>query len=322
MYIFSLDFSEITKIELILQKMEKWQKNHIESHLPELLDNTDCNDSLLSFLKSRNILSSEDIQRIKTTSVQHERATRLYEVLETRTDAFIVLSQALVKTKQSGAYLILNSKNFAKVNLIGNLKVTREKRLGRISITEDLEFFEGRFGTRDIAIRREDYPKILIEDTSSIEKEISFLTQLDCHKNVLRFFTSKIDDDLTHILLVFELCSCTLDEYLRDENKQLTECLKKSILKQLTSGLEFLHNRNTIYLNLRPTSILISEDLPCKVRPKFSNFSSAVEVSVKGKISINSERLSKNTHWLPGNILFGISEDQKHIDVVRFIFLN
>lgn len=295
--------------------METWQIDHINSHLPKLLANTICSNTFLATLQSKQILSSEDNDLIQSEKARIDKASLLYKIILTRKNSYDILLSALIETKQSGAHFILNA-SFVEFNRIIDLEYQKEKRLGKTSGNGDFVFYAGKFGNRHTAVRRERYLANSESATTRIKQEITLLTKLDCQKNIVRYFTCKIDEDLQHILLVFELCSSTLENLICGENQQLPKHSKISILKQLTSALRFLHSQNLIYLNIRPSSILISNDLPCKLRPKFSNFRSATYSSPDGISNVASEILWKNRDWLPGSIQLSLSDNLKEINVV------
>lgn len=294
--------------------METWQNKHINTHLPKLLKFTNCDDLFLAILQSKDILSSADTERIKIEKTWDEKASLLYKIIVTRTNSYNILLSALVETKQSGAHSILSTK-FMEFHQIGNLEFNKEKRLGGISGSGDFKYYEGKFSNRDIAIRRERCTWNSEYATSRLKREIELLTKLDYQENILRYFTCKIDDDLEHVLLVFELFNSTLEDYVRDKTQKQDEATKKSILKQLTSALCFIHGNKIIYLNLRHSSILISEVFPSKLRIKFSNFSSAVD-SPAGISNVIPETLMKNKDWLPGDIQQSMSDTSNEICVV------
>lgn len=298
--------------------MEAWQLNHIKNNLPQLLANTDCNVSLISILESKDVLSKQESELIQSKQTKYEKAKCLFKIIETRNNSYKILLSALDETKQSGAHLILNA-NFIKFNQFGNLEYQKEKRLGRISGCGEFVYYKGKFSNRKTAIRKECYTGDTEYATSRIKREIDLLTKLDCQENILRYFTCKFDDDLRHLLIVFERCSTTLEIYVRQRKDELDKAKKTSILQQLTSALCFLQFKNIIYLNLRPSSILISEDLPNNPRPKFSNFSSAFR-SADGKGNVLANTLEKNKDWLPGNIQSSIPKRLKEVNVVSFVY--
>ncbi|CAL8136896.1 unnamed protein product [Orchesella dallaii] len=90
--------------------MEKWEITHINKNLPKLLRITDCGTLFLAELKSKDLLSDDDIETLECASQRSGATTKnkeLYRILQTRDGAYGILLDAVRATNQSGVLKIL-----------------------------------------------------------------------------------------------------------------------------------------------------------------------------------------------------------------------
>lgn len=143
--------------------------------------------------------------------------------------------------------------------------------------------FKGWFGHRVVAIKRLVKPLSLGEWESDVEegegvvrrttvdqarREIALLIDSDVHPNVLRYYARKEDENFLYLAL--EMCSYTLADAVEcnpDLGLGLSESDYLSILRDMLSGLRFLHSINIVHRDLKPQNILLTEGSPpvCKI---------------------------------------------------------
>ncbi|KAK2947855.1 putative Polyadenylate-binding protein and nuclear [Blattamonas nauphoetae] len=102
-------------------------------------------------------------------------------------------------------------------------------------------------------------------DFNKNEHEISKL-QKNQHKNVVGFVEA-IEGDTAHFV-VLELCSCSLADRMSEGQKlgTLMDRVKVfRIVQDVLAGLGFLHSRNEVYGDVKPSNILIGADGTAKL---------------------------------------------------------
>ena len=134
--------------------------------------------------------------------------------------------------------------------------------------------FKGKFDGRPVAIKR-----LLSDFYSLADREISLLQEHDTHPNVIRYFYREQQERF--ILVALELAQCSLHEFIDPTGKEsssstnedfelktklLTEDYenikqnnvdKVELLRQVMSGLSFLHEKGLIHRDLKPQNILL-----------------------------------------------------------------
>ncbi|CAI4939927.1 BBT_HP_G0014210.mRNA.1.CDS.1 [Saccharomyces cerevisiae] len=117
--------------------------------------------------------------------------------------------------------------------------------------------FQGSFQGRPVAVKR-----MLIDFCDIALMEIKLLTESDDHPNVIRYYCSETTDRFLYIAL--ELCNLNLQDLVEsknvsDENLKLQkEYNPISLLRQIASGVAYLHSLKIIHRDLKPQNILVS----------------------------------------------------------------
>lgn len=159
-------------------------------------------------------------------------------------------------------------KNFMELQLLGHG--------GYGSVYKVLHKFEHNM----YAIKKILVTKDIIANNIDIFREIKLLSKLE-HKNIVRYYTSWIDndyqtiieyidnnqldktsDDLTDIPILFiqmELCEYTFLEYINKimESEEIEKRIK--YFTDIITGIEYLHDNNIMHRDIKPSNILYND---------------------------------------------------------------
>ena len=137
---------------------------------------------------------------------------------------------------------------------IGHLSVNLDSVLGYGGYGTIV--FKGTFGGRDVAVKR-----MLKEYYDVASHEVSLLQQHDDHPNVIRYFDKEAGGSFLYIAL--ELCPASLLDVI-ERPKDFPTLIPSNgldtpnMLKQITSGIHYLHTLKIVHRDIKPHNILIS----------------------------------------------------------------
>ena len=137
--------------------------------------------------------------------------------------------------------------------------------IGHLSVNTDIILgygghgtmvYKGTFGGRDVAVKR-----MLKEFYEIASHEVSLLQESDDHPNVIRYFDKETAGGFLYIAL--ELCPASLQDVIEKPHLQsslipATGLDMPNMLKQITSGLLYLHTLKIVHRDLKPQNILVS----------------------------------------------------------------
>ncbi|KAK2947312.1 putative Protein kinase domain containing protein [Blattamonas nauphoetae] len=140
------------------------------------------------------------------------------------------------------------------------------------------------------------------EDFNKNEHEISKL-QNNQHRNVVGFVDVLVGDAAHYVVL--ELCSCSLADRISELRKLGTMMDRVTVFRLVSdvlAGLGFLHSRNEVYGDVKPSNILIG----CDGRAKLGDFGGVVGVgTVK---TSNSAECGTMQFWGPEMFAVGVEK--------------
>ena len=137
---------------------------------------------------------------------------------------------------------------------IGHLSVNLDVILGHGG--HGTMVFKGSFGGRDVAVKR-----MLKEFYDVASHEVSLLQQHDDHPNVIRYFDKETAGSFLYIAL--ELCPASLLDVI-ERPRDFPALVPfgglntPNILKQITSGIHYLHSLKIVHRDIKPHNILVS----------------------------------------------------------------
>ena len=137
---------------------------------------------------------------------------------------------------------------------IGHLSVDTDNILGYGG--HGTMVYRGTFGGRDVAVKR-----MLKEFYDIASHEVSLLQESDDHPNVIRYFDKETAGGFLYIAL--ELCPASLQDVIEKPSCHpqlipLGGLDMPNMLKQITSGLLYLHTLKIVHRDIKPQNILVS----------------------------------------------------------------
>ena len=137
---------------------------------------------------------------------------------------------------------------------IGHLKVYTDTVLGFGS--HGTVVYKGSFGGRDVAVKR-----MLLEFYDIASHEVGLLQESDDHPNVIRYYDKESSGEFLYIAL--ELCPASLQDVIeKPMNFQTLIGVAgldlPDVLKQITSGIRYLHSLKIVHRDIKPQNILVS----------------------------------------------------------------
>lgn len=111
--------------------------------------------------------------------------------------------------------------------------------------------FKGRFENRDVAVKR-----MLLEFYDVASQEVDILRESDDHPNVIRYYCKHETEQFLYIAL--ELCPGTLEDMVRASHQFSVMYDPLDAVRQVTLGLQHLHNLQIVHRDIKPQNILVA----------------------------------------------------------------
>ncbi len=120
--------------------------------------------------------------------------------------------------------------------------------------------------------------------------EYKCLAKLEPHRNVVRYEGLFLDPSREFPVLIMELMTCNLHNFLLAEGNQgLSTKTKAALLYEIAKGLQFLHGERIIHRDLTARNVLMSSN----GTPKISDFGNSCLIATAGATSYVDTRTSR-----------------------------
>lgn len=204
---------------------------------------------------------------------------------------------ALLDTNQSGAHRILQQvKGSDRWLKFGDIQYNKNIVLGVGS--RNTRVYLGKMKCRDVAVKLID---IDYEIDPNTLREIKVLSRLSNHSNIVQFYhVETVETSISKfILLALEKCTYNLEQYIRDK---IYTMRKTEIMRQATTGLQYLHAHQIIHRDLKPANILLVIRVVGEGLVKLGDFGLSKELGEKGECSASTSSLGTR-QWIPAEII-------------------
>ncbi|XP_052213423.1 serine/threonine-protein kinase Nek7-like [Dreissena polymorpha] len=94
------------------------------------------------------------------------------------------------------------------------------------------------------------------KDVEHSEAEVRNLKALS-HVNLVRYVADFREDCGRTICIVMELCDCTLRSYMKKQECKPNELEVNNLICQVSRGLQYMHDRDVLHRDIKPTNILV-----------------------------------------------------------------
>jgi hypothetical protein len=109
------------------------------------------------------------------------------------------------------------------------------------------------------AIKKVHITNELIKDNFDIFREIQLFSKLN-HKNIVRYYSSWLNDNNSTLYIQMELCETTFRDYLNNIKQDESIDKRISYFKQIVEGIKYLHDNDIIHRDIKPSNILFVDD--------------------------------------------------------------
>ena len=141
------------------------------------------------------------------------------------------------------------------------------------------------------------------EDEAENEKNI--LSLIDTEKSPFIVSYRKYLNDGTFIYLILDLCEEPLDKHVKSQSIEHLQTHGRRMIKEILSGLEFLHDRGILHRDLKPRNVLVDVEN----RMKLADFGIS-RVLKEGETTIHTN--AKGTGgWMAAEVIKSIDEKVK-----------
>ena len=135
--------------------------------------------------------------------------------------------------------------------------------------------------------------------------EIEILSQLDTHKSsfIVSYQYFHRDDNFIH--LIVDLCEKTLKEHVHSQTAEHLKEHGPRMVKEILTGLEFLHSQRILHRDLKPSNVLVDVD----DHMRLADF--GISRVLKEDESTIKTCADGTRDWMPVEVIEAINKKQK-----------
>jgi serine/threonine protein kinase len=90
-----------------------------------------------------------------------------------------------------------------------------------------------------------------------VNNELEIMNLIDASKSPFIVSYRTVLNDATFVYIVLDLCKETLREHVRTQRLVYLQDHGPRMIKEILSGIEFLHSRNILHRDLKPSNVLV-----------------------------------------------------------------
>ncbi|CAB4024862.1 serine threonine- kinase ppk4-like [Paramuricea clavata] len=137
------------------------------------------------------------------------------------------------------------------------------------------------------------------------QNELEILKRIDASKSPFIVSYRTVLKDATFLYIVLDLCEETLKEHVCTQSLEYLQNHGPRMINEILSGLEFLHSRNILHRDLKPTNVLVDmEDHMRLADFGISRILNEEETTVF--------TAAKGSHgWMPAEVIEVINKEEK-----------
>ena len=142
------------------------------------------------------------------------------------------------------------------------------------------------------------------EFEDAAQNELEILSRIDSSKSPFIVSYQKCLKDATFVYIVLDLCEETLKEHVCTQSLEYLQDHGPRMIKEILSGIEFLHSRKILHRDLKPSNVLV--DLEGHMRLADFGISRV----------LNEEETTVLTHakgtrdWMPTEVIEAINKEE------------
>ena len=95
------------------------------------------------------------------------------------------------------------------------------------------------------------------EFDNTAKNELEILSRIDASKSPFIVNYRKCLEDATFVYIILDLCEETLKEHVCAQRLEYLQDHGPRMIKEILSGIEFLHSRNILHRDLKPLNVLV-----------------------------------------------------------------
>lgn len=183
----------------------------------------------------------------------------------------------------------------------GHILYNSNKILGKGTFST---VYEGTLNQRIVAVKKIYFNA---KQEKKVDQETKLLLECDGHENIIKCFYSQ--KSAHNVLIALEKCEHTLEKWVSMNQSGDVKVKALQILNQTTKGLQYLHSKNVVHLDITPQNILLSLSSD-DIKVKINDFGNSRSLSDSSTI-IKLEDGAGTIEWMAPEVI-RMTSQQNH----------